>query len=59
MSTASVQVFFTKAGEDQALQSELAKALEAENDREAVTELANSKGYDFSSEKLWAEIQAR
>ncbi|MBE7383671.1 MAG: Nif11-like leader peptide family natural product precursor [Leptolyngbya sp. SIO1E4] len=59
MSTTSVQDFFTKVGEDQALQAEMAKALEADNDREAVTELANSKGYDFSSEELWAEIQAR
>jgi len=33
--------------------------LEAENDREAVTALAKSKGYDFSSEELWAEIQKR
>jgi len=33
--------------------------LESENDREAVTALAKSKGYDFSSEELWAEIQKR
>ena len=46
-------------GEDEALQAELSKALEAENDREAVTALAKSKGYDFSSEELWAEIQKR
>ena len=24
-----------------------------------MTELANSKGYDFSSDELWAEIQKR
>jgi predicted ribosomally synthesized peptide with nif11-like leader len=35
----------------------LSKALESENDREAVTAPAKSKGYDFSSEELWAEIQ--
>jgi len=46
-------------GEDEALQPELSKALESENDREAVTALAKSKGYDFSSEELWAEIQKR
>ena len=33
--------------------------MESENDREAVTALAKSKGYDFSSEELWAEIQKR
>jgi len=37
----------------------LSKALESENDREAVTELTKSKGYDFSSKELWAEIQKR
>jgi hypothetical protein len=38
----------------------LSQALESsENDREAVTALAKSKGYDFSSEELWAEIQKR
>ena len=37
----------------------MSKALESENDPEAVTALAKSKGYDFSSEELWAEIQKR
>ena len=59
MSTTTVQDFFTKVSEDQALQGELAKALESDNDREAVTALAQSKGYEFTSEELWAEIQAR
>jgi predicted ribosomally synthesized peptide with nif11-like leader len=59
MSTTAVQDFLTKVSEDQALQGELAKALEAENDRQAVTDLANSKGYDFSPDELWAEVQAR
>jgi predicted ribosomally synthesized peptide with nif11-like leader len=54
-----VQEFFNKIEEDQALQTELAKALESDNDREAVTALAKSKGYEFSSDELWAEIQKR
>ena len=59
MATTSVQDFLTKVGQDEALQTELATALEAENDRQAVTELAKSKGYDFSPEELWAEVQKR
>ena len=59
MSTKKVEEFLNNVGEDEALQAELSKALEAENDREAVTALAKSKGYDFSSEELWAEIQKR
>ena len=59
MSLTKVEEFLNNVGEDQALQAELAKALEAENDREAVTALAKSKGYDFSSEELWAGIQKR
>ncbi len=57
MTTTAVQEFLTKVGEDEALQKELATALEAENDRQAVTELAESKGYDFTPEELWAEVQ--
>ena len=59
MSLTKVEEFLNNVGEDQALQAELFKALEAENDREAVTALAKSKGYDFSSEELWAGIQKR
>jgi len=60
MSDTKVEEFLKKVEEDQALQAELAQALESENDhREAVTALANSKGYDFSSDELWAEIQKR
>jgi predicted ribosomally synthesized peptide with nif11-like leader len=59
MPLTKVEEFLNNVGEDQALQAELANALEAENDREAVTALAKSKGYDFSSEELWAAIQKR
>ena len=37
----------------------MSKALESENDREAVTELTKSKGYNFSSKEVWAKIQKR
>ena len=59
MSVTSVQDFFKDVAEDQELQTELAKALETENDRAAVTELAKEKGYSFSEDELWAEVQAR
>lgn len=59
MSTAAVQDFLNKVGEDGALQAELAQAMEAENDRAAVTELAKSKGYDFTADELSAEIEQR
>ena len=59
MSMTAVQDFLGKVSEDQALQHDLAKALEAENDRQAVTDLAKSKGYDFSPEELAAEVERR
>lgn len=59
MSTTAVQEFLDKVGEDEALQADLAKALEAENDRAAVTDLAQSKGYEFTPEELAAEVAKR
>jgi predicted ribosomally synthesized peptide with nif11-like leader len=59
MSNSQVQEFLSKVGEDPSLQTELSQALESENDREAVTALAKSKGYEFSSDELWAEVQTR
>ena len=59
MSIAAVKEFLTKVSKDQALQADIAKAMEAENDREAVAELAKSKGYDFTPEELWTEIEQR
>ena len=52
MTTTAVQDFLTKGSEDQVLQNELAKALEANNDRAAVTALAQSNGYEFTSDEL-------
>jgi predicted ribosomally synthesized peptide with nif11-like leader len=59
MSTEAVNEFLQKVTEDPQLQEELAKALEAENDRQAVTDLAVKHGYQFTPEELWAEIQNR
>jgi predicted ribosomally synthesized peptide with nif11-like leader len=59
MSIASVQEFLAKVSDDQSLQEELATAMDAENDRESVTALAQSKGFDFTSDELAEEIQNR
>ena len=59
MTISAVQEFLTKVGEDQSLQAELTQALEGGNERQAVTKLGQSKGYEFSSEELMAEIQKR
>jgi predicted ribosomally synthesized peptide with nif11-like leader len=59
MSNPKVHEFLNKIGEDTSLQAELSHALESDNDRQAVTDLAKSKGYEFSSDELWAEVQKR
>ena len=59
MSTQAVNQFLQKFTEDPQLQEELAKALEAENDRQAATDLAVKHGYQFTPDELWAEIQHR
>ncbi len=59
MSMSAVQEFLTKVSEDQALQEQIAKAMESDNDRQAVAELARSKGFDFTTEELAQEIQNR
>ncbi len=59
MSAVAVQEFLEKVQSDESLAQELVKALDSENDRESVTELATSKGYDITSEELWAEVQKR
>ena len=59
MSAVAVQEFLEKVNTDESLAQELVTALESENDRESVTELAVSKGYDITSEELWVEIKKR
>ncbi|MFN6486738.1 MULTISPECIES: Nif11-like leader peptide family natural product precursor [unclassified Nostoc] len=59
MSNPKVEEFLNTIADDPSLQGEVAAALESDNDREAVTALAKSRGYEFSSDELWAEIQKR
>jgi predicted ribosomally synthesized peptide with nif11-like leader len=59
MAVEAVSQFLQKVTEDQSLQAELVQAMQAENDREAVTQLGNENGFDFTSEELWAEVQKR
>jgi predicted ribosomally synthesized peptide with nif11-like leader len=59
MTIAAVQAFLEQVTQDPSLQEELAIAMGAENDRTAVTALGQSKGFDFTSDELWQEIQAR
>ncbi len=59
MSLSSVQEFLTKVSEDQGLQEQIAKAMESDNDRQAVTNLARSQGFEFTAEELGQEIQNR
>ncbi len=59
MSIEAVNQFLTKVSEDQELQAELATAMDAENDRQATTELGAKHGYDFTPEELASEIDNR
>jgi predicted ribosomally synthesized peptide with nif11-like leader len=59
MSSEAVNQFLQKIAEDETLQSSLAQALEAENDREAVTQIGQQHGYTFTSDELWAEVKKR
>jgi predicted ribosomally synthesized peptide with nif11-like leader len=59
MAMTAVQTFLEQVTQDQSLQEELATAMESDNDRQVVTDLARSKGYEFTSDELWQEIQNR
>ena len=59
MAITSVQEFLDKVEQDEALRAELATVLQTGNERRAVTELAQSKGYKFSPEELLAEVEKR
>ncbi|MEN9231480.1 MAG: Nif11-like leader peptide family natural product precursor [Thermostichus sp. DG02_5_bins_236] len=58
MSLQAVRDFLNKVIEDEALLKELTLALEAEDDQTAVAHLANKRGFHFSPEELWAEVQS-
>lgn len=59
MSVQAAVDFLERVKSDESLAQELVKAMEAENDRVAVAELATTKGYDITPDELWAEVQKR
>lgn len=58
MSANPLQDFFAKVSEDQALQTELSKAMNLENYCQFVVDLASAQGYHFSVEELTQAIDA-
>ena len=59
MSTEAVNQFLENIRKDQQLAQELVEALQKENYKQIVTDLASNKGYQVTSEELWAEIEKR
>ncbi len=59
MSVEALNQFLQKANEDEQLAQEIANVLESENDTEAVIELAQIKGYQFTAKELLAEVHKR
>ncbi len=57
MSLQAVRDFLSRVVEDEELLKELTLALEAEDDRTAVAKLANQRGFRFTPEELWTEVQ--
>jgi predicted ribosomally synthesized peptide with nif11-like leader len=58
MSATTLQEFFAKVSEDQALQTELSRAMTSENYCQFVVDLASSQGYHFTVEELTQAIDA-
>lgn len=59
MSAQAVTEFLAKVTENEDLMKEVIQVLDAEDDREAVASLAAQKGFEFTSEELWAEVYRR
>ncbi len=57
MSLEAVRDFLSRVVEDEELLKELTLALEAEDDRTAVAKLADQRGFRFTPEELWTEVQ--
>ncbi|MCF2969878.1 Nif11-like leader peptide family natural product precursor [Synechococcus sp. Nb3U1] len=51
--------FLKKVAQDEDLMNKLARTMEAEDDRAAVTQLAIRKGYEVIPDELRAEVQRR
>jgi predicted ribosomally synthesized peptide with nif11-like leader len=59
MSLQSVNDFLTQVSQDEELMKEMFEAMEADDDRQAVADLAISKGFDLTADELWEEVQRR
>ena len=59
MSIQAVNQFLEKVAQDNKIQEELAQAMQAENDRQAVVELGAKNGFEFTGEELMTEIEKR
>ncbi len=59
MSADAVAEFLTKVTESEDLMKEVIQVLDAEDDRTAVASLAAQKGFYFTPDELWAEVQRR
>ncbi len=57
MSIEAVNQFLDRVSSDRQLQAEVTQAMEAENDRLAVTQLAAKHGFEFTSEELGSQVQ--
>ncbi len=57
MSIEAVEKFLIRVKENQELQEEVAQAVQEENHREAVVELAAKHGFDFTPEELGNKVK--
>ena len=59
MSIEAVNQFLEKVAQDSKIQEELAQAMQAEDDRQAVVELGAKHGFEFTGEELMTEVEKR
>ncbi|AFY58613.1 bacteriocin propeptide, TIGR03798 family/class IIb bacteriocin, lactobin A/cerein 7B family [Rivularia sp. PCC 7116] len=59
MSIEAVNKFLDKVAQDSTIQEELAQAMQAENDRQAVVDLGAKHGFEFTGDELVTEIEKR
>ena len=59
MSIEAVNQFLEKVAQDSKIQEELAQAMQAEDDRQAVVELGSKHGFEFTGEELMTEVEKR
>ncbi|AFY58611.1 bacteriocin propeptide, TIGR03798 family [Rivularia sp. PCC 7116] len=59
MSIEAVNKFLDKVAQESKIQEELAQAMQAENDRQAVVDLGAKHGFEFTGDELMTEIEKR